>query len=460
MKILIVLILLIPITLLSQNVGINEAGVLPHNSAGLDIDYTNKGFLVPRVIDTTAVFNPSVGLEIFDLSSNCIRYRVDTKWTKCLNKSNSSSSNGTVNFPGMLGFIEGQNIVCNSSSAVYSIDPIQGITNYSWSVPAGSTITSGQGTTSVTVTFGSNSGSISVSGTNSSGTFPISAKNVTVNVTSTVMLMPPANIGISSFNAFWVPVDNALTYYLDVSTDSTFATFVSGYNNLNVGNNSNYLVSGLSIGTLYYYRVRVTDNCGTSMNAGFQSTYTKLMGCDPSQKENAYSTATGILGVPSLIWITRNLGATSQASSAFDVSMASAGCYFQFNRLKPYAVNGDENGLTTNPSWVVISISEVNNWEFQNDPCRAQLGGSWRLPTASEWNSADVANNWSVVSLFSSVLKVHVAGYVNNNALILRGSTGALWSSTSFSNTNGSSYSSATMANVSKNWALSVRCVK
>ncbi|MCX7729380.1 MAG: hypothetical protein N2203_07915 [Bacteroidia bacterium] len=36
-------------SVLAQNVGINSTGSMPHNSAGLDVDFSNKGLLVPRV---------------------------------------------------------------------------------------------------------------------------------------------------------------------------------------------------------------------------------------------------------------------------------------------------------------------------------------------------------------------------------------------------------------------------
>lgn len=42
----------------SQNVGINPTGALPNASAGLDVDYPNKGVLIPRV-SLTAITNPA-----------------------------------------------------------------------------------------------------------------------------------------------------------------------------------------------------------------------------------------------------------------------------------------------------------------------------------------------------------------------------------------------------------------
>ena len=90
--------------------------------------------------------------------------------------------------------------------------------------------------------------------------------NVTANHTITatfgtapgtpVTLVPTANIG-TGFTANWSAVAGATSYSLDVSTSSSFATFVTGYGNLNVGNVTSIPVIGLTLGTTYYYRVRV-----------------------------------------------------------------------------------------------------------------------------------------------------------------------------------------------------------
>jgi len=51
--------LLISLTGYSQNVGINTTGAVPNADAGLDVDFTNKGLLIPRVALTgTANFAP------------------------------------------------------------------------------------------------------------------------------------------------------------------------------------------------------------------------------------------------------------------------------------------------------------------------------------------------------------------------------------------------------------------
>lgn len=73
------------------------------------------------------------------------------------------------------------------------------------------------------------------------------------------------HINSTSFKAQWSLFEGSTAYFLDVATNNTFTNMVSGFDNLNVGNVANYVVSGLSASTAYYYRVRGT-NTSTNSN--------------------------------------------------------------------------------------------------------------------------------------------------------------------------------------------------
>lgn len=82
---------------------------------------------------------------------------------------NSTSSPLQVNVsipPVMPGLITDNSNVCEG--LVFSVEPVQGASSYTWTVPSGFTITSGQGTTTVTVTSDkpTNRGTISVAAVN------------------------------------------------------------------------------------------------------------------------------------------------------------------------------------------------------------------------------------------------------------------------------------------------------
>jgi hypothetical protein len=71
----------------------------------------------------------------------------------------------------------------------------------------------------------------------------------------------------SSFLAAWEVVPGAIDYRLDVSPTSSFSSYVVGYEHLDVGNVGSRIVSELSPGTTYYYRVRACNANGVGSNS-------------------------------------------------------------------------------------------------------------------------------------------------------------------------------------------------
>ena len=75
------------------------------------------------------------------------------------------------NLPAVPGSITGTtNIVPNARGVAYSISAVSYATSYTWTVPAGATIISGQGTTGIIVDFGPTGGDVSVRSENSCDT--------------------------------------------------------------------------------------------------------------------------------------------------------------------------------------------------------------------------------------------------------------------------------------------------
>ncbi len=89
--------------------------------------------------------------------------------------------------PAKPGVITGQLEVCRDTEGfVYKVNDVQGATSYNWTVPAGWTITSGQGTTSITVKSTATEGAITVSAVNDCGT------SATTELQVKVVPSPPA----------------------------------------------------------------------------------------------------------------------------------------------------------------------------------------------------------------------------------------------------------------------------
>ncbi|MCX6327499.1 MAG: FG-GAP-like repeat-containing protein, partial [Bacteroidia bacterium] len=103
--------------------------------------------------------------------------------------------------------------------------------------------------------------------------------NIIKPVTLTYMPgIPTANVvtimAQTSFSAEWTSSATATGYRLDVATNSSFTTFVSGFNDKDVSNVTNYSVTGLTANTTYYYRIRAYNVSGTSTNSATITTKT------------------------------------------------------------------------------------------------------------------------------------------------------------------------------------------
>ncbi|SHG65101.1 fibrobacter succinogenes major paralogous domain-containing protein [Pedobacter caeni] len=211
-------------------------------------------------------------------------------------------------------------------------------------------------------------------------------------------------------------------------------------------------LAGLTEGPTYYVRAYAISAVGTVYSQQVSSfkicnpfTIVHKAGVNgaPVDKTVTYKTVSSSISGAPRCWITQNLGAEQQAISASDNSVAAAGWYFQFNRAQGYEFAASR--IPSTPAWKV-DIPENQDWIVANDPCNLLLGSGWRIPTATEWTTADAAPQfWAKdADAYNSVLKLHNAGYLaQTNGLLAdtRGKAGSYWTSNQFP---GSGYSFGT----------------
>jgi len=96
-----------------------------------------------------------------------------------------------ANVPQQPMVIEGSINVCSGTTQAYYVNSNSCATSYTWSIPPGSVIVSGQGDTLINITLGQSSGNISVTANNGCGSSTAQTKFISVTIT-------PAQPGIIS----------------------------------------------------------------------------------------------------------------------------------------------------------------------------------------------------------------------------------------------------------------------
>lgn len=200
------LLLVLSMSAFSQGALISPGAGTPDASAILELRDSTRGLLVPRMNTTqrNAIVNPAVGLTIYNTTTACFEGYLPTGWKPMVCNCTQA--------PATPGIISGSATVCpNQTNLTYSISPVNGASGYTWTVPNGSTIISGQGTTSIVVNSGTNSGSVSVTASNSCGTSAAATLSVTVQAPNANFSFLPANPGIGSQVTF-TPVQSGTSY--------------------------------------------------------------------------------------------------------------------------------------------------------------------------------------------------------------------------------------------------------
>ena len=232
----------------------------------------------------------------------------------------------------------------------------------------------------------------------------------------------------SGFTAHWLAATGATNYFLDVSTDNAFGSFVSGYNNLAVGNLSSLAVSGLSALQTYYYQVRAQNATGLSTNSAVITAQTTASVSAPAvstpsvanvttlsadlggtivSTNNASVTEWGVYWSPTSGFTppgagtkVAQTGATGNGAFALTANGFSAGTPYYF---RAYAVNSVGTNYT----------SEANFLTLPDAPAIAAATGLTATAFYANWNTAVSATNYLLDVATDSGFGSILGGYSN-----------------------------------------------
>ena len=201
-------------------------------------------------------------------------YLVETTLSGCKNYDTVIVN---VNGIGAAGTISGNTSLCPGTTSTYSISSVSCATTYTWTVPTGWTINSGQGTTSISVTAGTTSGSIGV--TPSSGSYAGTASTKTI----TIFSVPNKNAGVDKT----ICLGSSTSIGATATTGNTYAwtSSPSGYTSTAANPSVNpsttttyYLVENNANGCSNKDTVIVTVNPIPGKNAGSDKTMCQYSG--------------------------------------------------------------------------------------------------------------------------------------------------------------------------------------
>jgi hypothetical protein len=209
--------------------------------------------------------------------------------------------------PGAAGAITGPSSVCQSSSGlIFSVPVIPNATTYSWTLPAGFSITGGNNTNAITVSSNATAvaGYVTVAGSNSCGTGTPSTIPVAINPRPTPTITGPATICAGNTGSVYTTQASMTNYQWTVSSGGTIVSG-GGTNAINVNWNTagagavqvNYAnASGCTAAAPVSYPVMVNPNPQpviTGPNAVCANTTGNIYTTQPSMSNYIWTVSSG-----------------------------------------------------------------------------------------------------------------------------------------------------------------------
>ncbi|MCX6122023.1 MAG: FG-GAP-like repeat-containing protein [Ignavibacteriales bacterium] len=224
----------------------------------------------------------------------------------------------------------------------------------------------------------------------------------------------------TSFMVHWNSASGATGYRLDVATNIGFTTFVTGFNNRDIGNDTSYSITGLSANTLYYYRVRAYNTGGTSASSNISSVLTALYAPTATAATNVLQTSftANWISVAGATWYGLYVATDNNYSIFFsDYNEKNIG------NVVTYVVTGLNAGTTyyyrvvahfnggSSPVSNSITVTTSSGGTAPNAPTATLATTIQQTSFAANWNSVTSATGYRLDVATNSEFTAFVTGF-------------------------------------------------
>lgn len=322
--------------------------------------------------------------------------------------------------------INGPMVICPNSTQTYTTPILTGIVSYNWTFPTGSTINSGQGTTSVNVTFGNTAGQVCVAAQDTCSTSAPYCMNVNFTPTPTSSFNLPLT-GCAGQN-------NLITYTGTGTAAGTYSWNFGGGTVVSGSGMGPYQVSWPSAGS-YTVTLSVTENGCTSTVTSNTITINQIptstitppaTGCAGQNVTISYGGNASAAGTYNWGW---NGGTVVSGSGqgAYQISWPSSGTY-------NITLTVTENGCTSTQTTQPVTINPVPTSSLtattpvcSGTPCNVSYTGNAGAAATYNWNfnGATVGSgsgqgpyvvSWPVAGNYNVTIAVTENGCTSNTA--------------------------------------------
>jgi gliding motility-associated-like protein len=332
----------------------------------------------------TYSWSPSSGLSSTTGQTVAANPTVSTSYTVAGTSTNGCTSSASVVVtvtstpPSSVTAISGPSIICSAVTDTWSAAPVANASSYSWTVPAGASILSGQGTTLITVQAGTASGNICVSAVNACGASASACKSIFVAPSPTVTVSP-ASATICAGNFITLTASGANSYSWSPSTAVSSTTMQT-------------IVSGPPATTFFSVTGTSTNGCSSTASATVTVMQLPTVTASPQNADICSGSSVTLTagGALSYTWnptngLTANTGSMVVASPTLSIEYTVAGQ--DANGCVNYAVAGITVNTTppANPGSVsgVTFVCESSSQVYSISPVAAASSYSWTVPSSA-----------------------------------------------------------------------------